>query len=108
MPERMLTEFEGYQLLESWGVPVPPHTLVSSAMEAREAAGRIGYPVVMKIISPQIVHKSDVGGVITGIETPEAAEEAFRTIAKTAPQMLPEAAITASLWRDRCPAGWRC
>jgi len=105
MPERMLTEFEGYQLLESWGVPVPPHTLVSSAMEAREAAGRIGYPVVMKVISPQIVHKSDVGGVITGIETPEAAEEAFRTIMKNSAANAPEAAITGIIVERQMPGG---
>ncbi|MGB4279155.1 MAG: acetate--CoA ligase family protein, partial [Methanoculleus sp.] len=101
----MLTEFEGYQLLESWGVPVPPHTLVSSAMEAREAAGRIGYPVVMKVISPQIVHKSDVGGVITGIETPEAAEEAFRTIMKNSAANAPEAAITGIIVERQMPGG---
>lgn len=105
MPERMLTEFEGYQLLESWGVPVPPHTLVSSAMEAREAAGRIGYPVVMKVISPQIVHKSDVGGVITGIETPGAAEEAFRTIMRNSAANAPEATITGIIVERQMPGG---
>ena len=105
MPERMLTEFEGYQLLESWGVPVPPHTLVSSAMEAREAAGRIGYPVVMKVISPQIIHKSDVGGVITNIETPEAAEEAFRTIMRNSAANAPEATITGIIVERQMPGG---
>jgi len=101
----MLTEFEGYQLLESWGVPVPPHTLVSSAMEARETAGRIGYPVVMKVISPQIVHKSDVGGVITGIETPEAAEEAFRVIMRNSTTNAPGATITGIIVERQMPGG---
>ncbi|MDI6866783.1 MAG: acetate--CoA ligase family protein [Methanoculleus sp.] len=105
MPERMLTEFEGYQLLESWGVPVPPHTLVSSAMEARETAGRIGYPVVMKVISPQIIHKSDVGGVITGIETPEAAEEAFRVIMRNSTTNAPGATITGIIVERQMPGG---
>ncbi|WP_366944368.1 acetate--CoA ligase family protein [Methanoculleus sp.] len=101
----MLTEFEGYQLLESWGVPVPPHTLVSSAMEARETAGRIGYPVVMKVISPQIIHKSDVGGVITGIETPEAAEEAFRVIMRNSTTNAPGATITGIIVERQMPGG---
>jgi len=52
MPERMLTESEGYDLLHACGIPVPPHQVVTSAGDARAAAGMIGYPVVMKVISP--------------------------------------------------------
>jgi len=105
MPERMLTESEGYRLLESCGIPVPPHHLATSASDARAAAGWIGYPVVMKVISPEIVHKSDVGGVITGIENPEGVDEAFRTIMQNAAAHAPEATVTGIIVEKQIPAG---
>ncbi|MDN7013204.1 CoA-binding protein [Methanoculleus sp. FWC-SCC3] len=105
MPERMLTESEGYRLLESCGIPVPPHHLATSASDARAAAGRIGYPVVMKVISPEIIHKSDVGGVITEIETPGEAEEAFRTIIQNAAARAPEATVTGIIVEKQMSAG---
>ncbi|MCC7555264.1 MULTISPECIES: acetate--CoA ligase family protein [Methanoculleus] len=105
MPERMLTESEGYRLLESCGIPVPPNHLATSAEDARAAAGRIGYPVVMKVISPQIVHKSDVGGVITGIESPDGAEEAFGTIMQNAAARAPEATVAGIIVEKQMPAG---
>ena len=105
MPERMLIEPEGYRLLESCGIPVPPHHLATSAADAREAAGRIGYPVVMKVVSPEIIHKSDVGGVVTGITGPEEVEEAFRAIMQNAAARAPEATITGVIVEKHMPAG---
>jgi acyl-CoA synthetase (NDP forming) len=77
MAKRMLSEFESYNLLKPYGVPVPDHAIVQTAAEAARAAEKIGFPVVMKIHSPQIVHKSDAGGVIVSIGSKQAAEEAF-------------------------------
>lgn len=105
MPERMLTESEGYRLLEACGIPVPPHHLATSASDARAAAGRIGYPVVMKVISPDIIHKSDVGGVVTGIESPEEAEDAYRTILRDAAAHAPEATIAGIIVEKQMAAG---
>ena len=105
MSERMLTEPEGYDLLESHGIPVPPHRVVTSAGDARAAAELIGYPVVMKIVSPDIVHKSDVGGVITGIESPDDAEAAYRTIIQNAATRAPDAEITGIIVEKHMPAG---
>ncbi|WP_394804634.1 acetate--CoA ligase family protein [Methanoculleus nereidis] len=84
---------------------MPPHHLVTSAADAREAAGRIGYPVVMKVISPEIVHKSDVGGVITGIEEAGEAEDAFSAIMQNSATHAPEAAITGIIVEKQMPAG---
>jgi len=105
MPERMLTESEGYRLLEACGIPVPPHHLATSASDARAAAGRIGYPVVMKVVSPEIVHKSDVGGVVTGIESPEGAEDAYRTILRSVAAHAPEATIAGIIVEKEMTAG---
>ena len=105
MPERMLTEPEGYSLLDACGIPVPPHQVVTSADDALEAAGRIGYPVVMKIVSPQIIHKSDIGGVIIGIENPDDAEAAYHTIMQNAATHAPEATITGIIVAKQAPRG---
>ncbi|HQC13550.1 MAG TPA: acetate--CoA ligase family protein, partial [Methanoregulaceae archaeon] len=69
--DRMLSEAEGYRLLKSCAIPVPRFDIASGSGKAAEIADEIGYPVVMKVISPQIVHKSDAGGVITGIQSRE-------------------------------------
>jgi acetyl coenzyme A synthetase (ADP forming)-like protein len=79
--------------------------VVTSAGEARAAAGRIGYPVVMKVVSPEIIHKSDVGGVVTAIEGPDAAEEAFRTIMENSAARAPEAAIAGIIVEKQVPGG---
>ncbi len=105
MSERMLSETEGYDLLNKRGIPVPPHRLVTSAEDAAEAAESIGRPVVMKVISPQIVHKSDVGGVITGIETTENAKAAFRDIMEKSTSRAPGAEITGIVVEKQMPPG---
>ncbi len=56
----MLSEAEGYEILGKYGVPVPAFKIVTTAEEAGDVAESIGFPVVMKIVSPpQIIHKSD-------------------------------------------------
>lgn len=105
MMGRMLTEPEGYKLLESCGISTPPHRVVMSTEDAREAANQIGYPVVMKIVSPQIIHKSDVGGVIVGIENPDDAEAAYNTIIQNATTNAPEATIKGVIVVKQMPDG---
>ncbi|MDD1727823.1 MAG: acetate--CoA ligase family protein, partial [Methanospirillum sp.] len=80
MAEWMLSESEGYDLLNRYGIPTPKYRIVTRAEDAGEAGEAIGFPVVMKIISPQIIHKSDAGGVIVGVGTKEAAQSAFNQI----------------------------
>jgi len=84
MTEWMLSESEGYDLLSKYGIPTPKYRIVTRAEDAGSAAEAIGFPVVMKIISPDIVHKSDAGGVIVGIGTKEAAQSAFNQIVANA------------------------
>jgi acetate---CoA ligase (ADP-forming) len=72
-----LSEVEVMRLLEAYGIPVAPYALARSEEEAVEAAGRIGFPVVAKVVSPRIVHKSDVGGVVVGMEDEGELRAAF-------------------------------
>jgi acetyltransferase len=73
---RILSEHESKQLLVAYGIPVAGTTVVRDMDELRGVARRIGYPVALKILSPDISHKSDVGGVALNVGTPEELETA--------------------------------
>ncbi|ABN57630.1 MULTISPECIES: acetate--CoA ligase family protein [Methanoculleus] len=105
MAKRMLSEFESYDLLKQYGVPVPEHAIVKTVAEAGKMADKIGFPVVMKIHSPQIVHKSDAGGVIVSISSKQAAEEAFNKIVANAKAYNPEAEIKGVIVEQQAAPG---
>jgi len=94
MARRMLSEAEGYELLKKNGIPVPEFSVVQTRSEAAAAADRLGYPLVMKVISPQVIHKSDAGGVVTGIFSAADAEKAFDTISSQVKAFDPSANIS--------------
>jgi len=77
--ERML-EPEAMTWLRDNGIPTPPFQFVESADAAGQACNEIGYPCVMKVVSPEILHKSEFGGVIVGIMNEAGARHAFETI----------------------------
>ena len=105
MTRRLLSEAEGYALLSGHAIPVPEHTLATTADEAVAAAGTIGYPVVMKIVSPDIVHKSDAGGVVTGIGSAAEVRESFARILSGARQHSPGAEITGVMVEQQLAPG---
>src|SRR5581483_9576128 len=75
--EKVITEELAKQVLTEYGVKVPKYALAKSADEAGKQAQEMGYPLVAKIVSPQILHKTDVKGVKVGIQNEAAAREAF-------------------------------
>ena len=77
---RALTENEGKQVLALYGIPVTKECTVSSAADAARSAQSIGFPVVMKIVSPQIMHKTEAGGVALNIQNESEAMAAFERI----------------------------
>ena len=76
----LMSEAESKRLLELYGIPVTPMLLASSCEEAAESAKRIGFPVVLKLDSPDITHKSDAGGVKLNLKNEELVREAFTEI----------------------------
>jgi acetyl coenzyme A synthetase (ADP forming)-like protein len=102
---RLLSEADGYQLLRRYHVLVPDHDIAQDREEAGKVADRIGYPVVMKVISPDISHKSDAGGVVTGIHSRTDAEEAFDIIRERIQDAFPDASITGIIVEKQMPAG---
>jgi acetyl coenzyme A synthetase (ADP forming)-like protein len=101
----MLSEAEGYDILRKYDLPVPEYQIVKSGEDAAHAAERMGCPVVMKIISPQIVHKSDAGGVIVGIGSRKAALGAFTKIIDGAKAYNPEAHIEGVIVEQQAEPG---
>ena len=88
-----LGEEEARDIIAAYGFKTPKSFLVVTSEEAVSAARKIGYPVVMKIVSPDILHKTDVGGVRVGIENDLQVEEAFFDITAQSRQYSPHAAI---------------
>jgi acetate---CoA ligase (ADP-forming) len=76
-PGRPLDEVEGLALLADYGVPVVAAEVATTLEEALAAAGRIGWPVALKTAAPGIAHKSDVGGVLLGLDGPERLAAAY-------------------------------
>jgi acetyl coenzyme A synthetase (ADP forming)-like protein len=72
-----LSETEVMRVLEAYGIPVAPYAVARTADEAARAGAEIGYPVVAKVLSPRIIHKSDVGGVAVGLEDEAELRAAF-------------------------------
>ena len=79
-----LLEEEGQEVLRAYGLPLPKSALAKTEDDAIKIAKKIGYPVVMKIASPQIIHKSDAGGVKVNLTNDNEIRDAFKTIIKNA------------------------
>jgi acyl-CoA synthetase (NDP forming) len=77
-----LDELAGKRLLASFGIPVPKSLVVQDAAEAAAACGNLKLPLVLKVVSPDILHKSDVGGVKLGLGNADEVEEAVRAMMK--------------------------
>ena len=77
---RNLLEPEALELFKAYNLPVPAYQLAQTRDEASKAAAELGFPVVLKVVSPQVIHKSDVGGVKVGLDTAEAVAEAWDDI----------------------------
>ncbi len=88
-----LTEEEGMNVLRAYGILTPKKKTVTSRDKVIQAAREIGYPVVLKVNSTDISHKTDVGGVITGISTDKAAKNAFDQIVSNINKRIPQTRI---------------
>jgi acyl-CoA synthetase (NDP forming) len=79
-----LTAPEGKLVCDAYGITVPKEGVAANAAEAQQLASSMGFPVVMKIVSPDILHKTEAGGVIVGVKSAEEAAQAFDKIVANA------------------------
>ena len=100
-----LLEEEGYEVLAAYGFPTPKNILVTSEEECIRVANEIGYPVVLKIASPDIIHKSDAGGVKVGLNNNDEVQRAFRSIIENARKYRTDAKIQGILVQEMVKSG---
>lgn len=100
-----LTEIEAKQVFACYGLPVTSTKLAKTEDEAVRLAKEIGFPVVMKIVSPDILHKSDAGGVKVNIKDENAVREAFRTIMANSLKYKADANIHGIAVQEMAPWG---
>ena len=103
-----LGELEARDVMAAYGLRLPESQLARSPEEAVEIATRIGYPVVMKISSPDILHKSDIGGVRVGVATAADVRDAYELIDYRARRYQPNADIRGILVQQQAPPGREC
>lgn len=100
-----LLEEEGQEVLRAYGFPLPQSILVTTEDEAVNTAKKIGFPVVMKIASPQIIHKSDAGGVKVGVSSEQGVRDAFNQIITSAKKYNKNATIKGILVQEMVKGG---
>ena len=100
-----LTEIESKKIFASYGLPTVSTEIATSVEEAVELAEKNGYPIVMKIVSPDILHKSDAGGVKVNIKDEAGVREAYKTILENAKAYKPDADIHGIVIQDMAPWG---
>lgn len=100
-----LTEIEAKQIFAAYGLPITQNYLATNEDEAVALAKLVGYPVVMKIVSPDILHKSDAGGVKVNIQDEIALREAYRTIINNSHNYKAEANIHGIIIQEMAPWG---
>ena len=103
--QREVGEADAKEVLEAYGFVTPKDAVATTAQQAAVIARQIGYPVVLKIWSPDIIHKSDVGGVKIGLNNDGQVMDAFDLMMVRIPQRQPDAAILGVLVQQMCKTG---
>ena len=98
-------ETESKEILEAYGFVTPRGSIATSAEQAENIAKQLGFPVVLKIWSPDILHKSDVGGVRIGLENEQEVKDSFDLMMYRIPKKRPEANILGVLVQEMCKSG---
>jgi acetyl coenzyme A synthetase (ADP forming)-like protein len=105
MSRQLISEAKGYEILHNIGVPIPRYALATTITEAIAAADSTGFPLVLKIVSPQVIHKSDAGGVITGIRNTEVLLGAYDKIISNVLAYNPSATIEGVMVEQQLEKG---
>ena len=96
---------EARGILKAYGLRIPKSEIAKTPDEAIEIASQIGFPVVLKIASPDILHKTDVGGVKVGLRNAEDVRDAFELMVYRAQRYIPDARIWGCLVQEMAPSG---
>ncbi len=103
-----LLETEARELLTLYGIPLPPAKLAKTAEEAAAAASAVGFPVALKIVSPEIIHKSDAGGILLNLGNEKAVREGFAKVVANAGKISRPEKVLGVLVAPMAPKGQEC
>ena len=104
--EHYLLEPDAVRLLKEYSVPYPTHDLARNADQAVQISEKLGFPVILKIVSPEVVHKSDAGGVLVGLENTTQVREGFATLVGRVTSAVPGARIEGVLVCEQADPGF--
>jgi acetate---CoA ligase (ADP-forming) subunit beta len=102
---KFLLEPEAKTVCKEYGIPVTEMKIAHTADEAEKYSEQIGYPTVLKIVSPDVLHKVDVGGVILNVNSQEEARNAYNKIIENVKKHKPDAKISGILIQEMAPFG---
>ena len=88
---RYILGLEAFDILKAYGIPVVKTAFAKTTEEAMSAAEEMGYPLVMKVVSPQISHKSDIGGIKLSLQNAAEVKAAYQEMMESIPKKLPDA-----------------
>jgi len=100
-----LAEAAARPVLAAYGLPLIPAEVARTPAAAAQAAARLGFPVALKIVSPDIIHKSEAGGITLNLSDAAAVEAAFRQLRQAAAAAQPQARLTGALVQPMAPPG---
>src|SRR3954470_20233041 len=100
-----LTAPEGRVLCDAYGIAVPKEDVAASADEAATMATGMGFPVVLKIVSPDILHKTEAGGVLVGVRSADEAKAGYQKILDSATRYKSDAKVDGIQVQQMLPAG---
>lgn len=103
--KRNLTQAEAYELLAEYGIPVPKYLIAHTPKEATKVSNKLGFPLVMKIISPDVMHKTDIGGIEMDVSNSIEVKKNFLNIICRVKEKKPDAKIKGVLLYKQAPAG---
>lgn len=101
----VLLGHEGARILNTFGISAAPTLLAREPQDAAEKAKQMGFPVVLKIASPKILHKSDIGGVVADLKSPDEVQKCFREIIERARRFFPDAPLHGIEVQKMMPPG---
>ncbi|HEY4038367.1 MAG TPA: acetate--CoA ligase family protein [Burkholderiaceae bacterium] len=100
-----LTAPEGKHVCDAYGIAVPKEAIATTAAEAANQSASIGFPVVLKIVSPDILHKTEAGGVLVGLKSATEVERGFATVIQNAARYNPKASVLGVQVQQMLPGG---
>jgi acetyltransferase len=103
--ELQVSEADAKRILHAYGIPTPSGCMAESAAQAAKEAESLGFPLAMKIVSPEVIHKSDAGGVALNLRSASEVKKAYKSMVERVSHAVPQARIRGVYIERMCESG---